>query len=106
MSDTLETFIRFADNVQANVERANRPAYCETCICGGSVEVGKDVSRADLRRIHANFLGRHRDCVRPAARGFGLLLPPVDDGSDLAPITGGLDEQTECVQPTGQEARP
>ena len=61
--DPLTLFLDFADTVQANVERANRPAYAESCVCGGSVEVGKDVSRADLRRIHANFLGRHLDCT-------------------------------------------
>lgn len=62
-TDHLGAFLRFADAVQANTERAHRPAYAETCGCGGSVEVGRDVSRADLRRIHANFLGRHRECL-------------------------------------------
>jgi hypothetical protein len=61
--DPLTTFLKFADAVQANAERAHRPAYAETCTCGGSVEVGRDVSRADLRRIHANFLGRHQECT-------------------------------------------
>jgi len=61
--DMLGTFLNFADAVQAAHERAHRPAYAETCICGGAVEVGRDVSRADLRRIHANFLGRHRECA-------------------------------------------
>jgi hypothetical protein len=74
-TDTLGTFLAFADAVQASAERAHRPAYAETCTCGGSVEVGRDVSRADLRRIHANFLGRHRDC------GMALTL-------DLAPVIG------------------
>ena len=62
-NDTLDAFLRFADAVQAAHDRAHRPSYSETCSCGGSVEVGRDVSRADLRRIHANFLGRHRDCI-------------------------------------------
>ncbi len=61
--DHLGIFLKFADSIQATYERAHRPAYTETCVCGGSVEVGRDVSRADLRRIHANFLGRHLDCL-------------------------------------------
>lgn len=61
--DHLGLFLQFADKVQAAHERAHRPAYAETCVCGGSVEVGRDASRADLRRIHANFLGRHRKCL-------------------------------------------
>lgn len=62
-NDALATFLRFADVVQEQSERAHRPAYTETCMCGGSVEVGRDVTRPDLRRIHANFLGRHRQCA-------------------------------------------
>lgn len=62
-TDPLGAFLRFADAVQEAHARALRPAYAETCGCGGSVEVGREVSRADLRRIHANFLGRHRDCL-------------------------------------------
>lgn len=68
-ADPLGAFLRFADAVQAAHERAHRPAYAETCACGGSVEVGRDVSRADLRRIHANFLGRHRECRIPSGEG-------------------------------------
>lgn len=66
--DHLGIFLKFADSIQATYERAHRPVYAETCVCGSSVEVGRDVSRADLRRIHANFLGRHQYCVtRPEA---------------------------------------
>ena len=61
--DHLGIFLKFADSIQVTYERAHRPAYAETCGCGGSVEVGRDVSRTDLRRIHANFLGRHRECL-------------------------------------------
>lgn len=63
--DVLGHFLAFADAVQAHAERAHRPAYAETCVCGGSVEVGRDVPRADLRRMYVNFLGRHRDCTTP-----------------------------------------
>lgn len=59
----LDRFLDFADAVRAAHELAIRPAYTETCPCGGSVEVGQDVSRADLRRIHADFLGRHINCT-------------------------------------------
>lgn len=65
--DPLGTFLRFADAVQANAERAHRPVYAETCPCGGSVEVGRDVTAAERRRIHASFLGRHRDCLTGGA---------------------------------------
>lgn len=61
--DHLADFIRFADAAQEQAARAHRPAYAETCGCGGSVEVGKDATRADLRRIHANFLARHARCL-------------------------------------------
>lgn len=68
--DPLETFLRFADTVQANAERAHRPVYAETCSCGGTVEVGGDVAPAERRRIHATFAGRHRDCLtRPTPPG-------------------------------------
>lgn len=66
---TLAAFLRFADAVQAHAEAAHRPAYTETCMCGGAVEVGRVVSRADLRRIHANFLGRHLACTREKPDG-------------------------------------
>lgn len=61
--DPLGAFLRFADAVQVNAERAHRPVYVETCPCGGSVEVGRDVTAAERRRIHAMFCGRHRDCL-------------------------------------------
>jgi hypothetical protein len=77
-ADALGTFLKFADAVQAAHERAHRPAYAETCVCGGSVEVGRDVSRADLRRIHGNFLGRHRGCIEQV--------------TELAPVLGQVGE--------------
>jgi hypothetical protein len=92
----LGTFLRFADTVQANAERAHRPVYAETCPCGGSVEVGRDATAAERRRIQATFYSRHRDCAAFAARGFSLLLSASED-SDLTPITGGVDETVECV---------
>jgi hypothetical protein len=94
--DHLALFLRFADTVQAAWERAHRPVYAETCPCGGSVEVGRDASPAERRRIQAAFWGRHRECPDRAARGFGLLLETSSD-SDLTPITGGIDATTECV---------
>lgn len=63
----LDKFLRFADSVQAAHERANRPAYSETCACGAVVEVSRDVPAAERRRIHATFVGRHNDCT--PARG-------------------------------------
>jgi hypothetical protein len=94
--DPLGAFLRFADTVQANAERAHRPVYAETCPCGGSVEVGRDATAAERRRIQATFYARHRECAERAARGFGLLLETSGD-SNLTPITGGLDTTTECV---------
>jgi formylmethanofuran dehydrogenase subunit A len=55
----LDHLIRLMDAL----EDRDRPAYTETCMCGAAVAVGREVSRADLRRIHANFLGRHRTCA-------------------------------------------
>ena len=95
-NDVLSTFIKFADAVQDGAERAHRPVYAETCPCGGSVEVGRDATAAERRRIQATFFGRHRECATFAARGFSLLLPASDD-TDLTPITGGIDSETECV---------
>lgn len=66
-NDPLGTFLRFADTVQANADRAHRPVYAETCACGGTVEVGRDATRAERTRIHAQFVGRHRDCLPRAA---------------------------------------
>ena len=60
---TLDKFLRFADSVQAAHEKAERPAYSETCPCGGSVEVSRDVPAAERRRVHATFVGRHNDCT-------------------------------------------
>lgn len=61
----LDTFLRFADAVQANAERAHRSVYAETCPCGGSVEVGREATAAERRRIQSMFWGRHQHC-RPA----------------------------------------
>jgi hypothetical protein len=62
----LDAIIRFFDSVQAAAERATRPVYAETCCCGGSVEVGREATAAERRRIQANFLGRHMRCTTPA----------------------------------------
>lgn len=54
--DPLSTFIRFADQMQAVYrDREPRPAYCERCGCGGSIEVSAAVSAQTLRRLHANL---------------------------------------------------
>lgn len=45
----------------------DRPAYAETCRCGGSIAVGRETFRMDLRRLHAAWLARHRDCRGPRA---------------------------------------
>lgn len=61
--DALTLFLNFADAVQAHADRAHRPAYTETCPCGGSIEVSRDVPAAERRRLHGNFLGRHIRCT-------------------------------------------
>ena len=66
--DRLATFLRFADAVQANAERAHRPVYAETCPCGGTVEVGRDVTAAERRRIWQQFVGRHHACTTATER--------------------------------------
>ena len=67
-TDALGVFLSFADKLQAVHERAHRPAYAETCPCGGSIEVSRDVPAAERRRLHANFLGRHIRCTPQADR--------------------------------------
>lgn len=65
MSD-LETFLNFADKIQDAYERANRPAYAETCSCGGTIAIDRSVPPVERRRMWTHFQGRHRDCaVRP-----------------------------------------
>lgn len=64
MTDVLDTFIRFADQVQAAHADAQRPAYAETCACGASVEVGRSVDAKERRQIRLRFQGRHRQCLQ------------------------------------------
>ena len=61
--DHLGLFLRFADTVQAAWERAHRPVYAETCPCGGSVEISREASAPERRRIWSTFIGRHQDCL-------------------------------------------
>lgn len=60
---TLDRFLAFADAVQASAEAAHRPAYSETCRCGASVEVSRDVPAAERRRIYTTFIGGHSRCT-------------------------------------------
>jgi hypothetical protein len=61
--ERLDSIIGFFDAVQQAAALAVRPVYAETCCCGGSVEVGREASAAERRRIQANFLGRHLRCT-------------------------------------------
>lgn len=61
--DALTSFLKFADDMREIHERYRRPAYQETCGCGGSVEVSKEVSPAERRRVWQHFVFRHRDCT-------------------------------------------
>lgn len=69
---TLDKFLRFADAVQAAHAASQRPAYAETCPCGGSIEVGQGVPAAERRRARETFLGRHHRCTSPT--------PPTEEG--------------------------
>lgn len=62
--DLLRTFLKFADEVQANAHAAARPAYAQTCPCGGTIELSRDVPAADRRRLANNFHGLHQQCTR------------------------------------------
>lgn len=61
--DALEAFLRFADQMQENLKHDQRPAYAETCCCGGSVELSRDVTGAERRRVSAQFFTTHRFCA-------------------------------------------
>lgn len=61
---TLDKFLKFADSVQVNADRARRPIYAETCSCGGSIEIGIELSAAERKRNRESFVNRHFNCVK------------------------------------------
>lgn len=80
----------------------------------GGHEGGSEIERrliweADTAQIVARAAILNAEVARvtpPAARGFGLLREGSPE-SDLSPITGGPDLETECVTPPGSpEATP
>lgn len=62
-ADVLASFLKFADEVQANAHAATRPAYAQTCPCGGTIELSRDVPAAERRRLALNFHGMHHQCT-------------------------------------------
>lgn len=81
--DALGSFLRLADRIQEAHESRTRPAYAETCPCGGRVEVSNAVPAAERRRIHQHFAFHHRECT----------------AQPLAPVLGSV----EWIQPEGAE---
>lgn len=72
--DALGSFLKFADDMRDIWQNYARPAWAETCSCGGSAEVSKDVPAAERRRIHQHFVHRHRACtVEPLALEIGQI---------------------------------
>jgi hypothetical protein len=72
--DYLDRLCKVIDATVEATEIRHRPAYAETCVCGGSVEVGHEVTRADLRRMHAHFVSRHMQCL-DRTEGGGRCKP-------------------------------
>jgi hypothetical protein len=66
MSETgplpIERLFDYMDALRDWAEKASSPAYAETCCCGSSVEVGREATPAERRRIAVNFHGRHQTC--------------------------------------------
>lgn len=61
-----DRILDYLDALRDFAQASTRPVYAETCPCGGSVEVGREATAAERRRIVANFWGRHRECVPSA----------------------------------------
>ena len=59
----LEQFLAYADKLDDLMGARVRPAYAETCPCGGSVEVGADVPARERARLTGAFHARHRQCT-------------------------------------------
>ena len=58
----LEKFLDYADTLEALMGARVRPAYAETCRCGGQVEIGADVPSRERARLTAAFHARHAAC--------------------------------------------
>lgn len=59
-ADLLGIFIRVMDSIQEHPG----PMYAETCCCGASIKIDREVPTTERRRAVANFLGRHQYCAR------------------------------------------
>lgn len=59
----LDAMLRYLDTVADLANQREVPAYAETCSCGGSITVSKDIQPPERRRFHAQFIGRHRSCT-------------------------------------------
>lgn len=62
-TDALTSFLKFADDMREIYERYNRPAWAETCACGGSIEVSKEVPNPERARMWRQWQGRHGRCT-------------------------------------------
>lgn len=74
-ADALTSFLKFADDMREIHERYNRPAWAETCSCGATTEVAKDVPNAERARIYRNWIGRHLNCP-PGRHAEALGVQP------------------------------
>lgn len=82
--DYLDRLCKVIDATAEATEIQHRPAYAERCLCGGSIEVGHEVNRADLRRMHAQFINRHLGCVThlDSATVLGVVAETENLGDD------------------------
>lgn len=64
----LDKFLAYADRLDDLMGARVRPAYAETCPCGGSVEVGADVPARERGRLTIAFYARHQHCAQERVR--------------------------------------
>ena len=61
--DPLGAFLRYADRLHEYM--AFQPAYTETCCCGASVQIGRDVPARERVQTVRHFIARHQHCTQP-----------------------------------------
>ncbi|WP_109507323.1 hypothetical protein [Nocardioides speluncae] len=62
----VERFLDHLDYLEKVINAAAvqvRPAYAETCSCGGTVEISREIPATERRRMYREFYGRHLRCT-------------------------------------------
>lgn len=65
------SFLDYLDRLNHIIEGAALAAevgYAETCVCGGSIRIGRDVPRQERRQMWGRWHLRHLTCA-PLAKG-------------------------------------